>query len=436
MAGDFEVWQTVANDSERWVRQGSKGSGGQGYGHVVSRVGASSAEQYFLKVLKDQSNPQRRKRMFREAAALESYDHPRIPRLIESNAQLHADRKASLYLVTDLIPGRTLGDFHRKPFAFADAIDITDQIADAVGYLQENEAVHRDIKPDNIILRDGKIDAVLIDFGLTFNGREVAENLTGDWEELGNRFLRMPELASYSEAKQDYRTDIAFLTGILFYCLTGEVPAVLEDGSGRLPHQRSGVDLTAVTPDVARARSVARLFDQGFQPRLSDRFPNVAAFRYALASLREVPKQDLGISDIITRAGRLGGNGELAARYRKRSSALQEIWAWMDGVVRAVQVFTKGEFVVTVSGDYDPGSDHPYRNIGLHHHHRGHLRRYWLKTTCRFVGEEVVVTVAEEDGRNEEVVLRTFVEDPNFDFGNGESIQTRLVLGLENLPPA
>lgn len=431
---DSGVWQSVYNDSERWVRQGSKGSGGQGYGHLVSRLDAASGTQYFLKVLKDQSNPQRRQRMFREAAALESYDHSRIPRLIESNAQLHADRKASLYLVTDLIPGKTLSAFHRKPFLFADAVDITDQIADVVGYLQENEAVHRDIKPDNIILRDGKIDAVLIDFGLTFNHREDSEQLTGDWEEVGNRFLRMPELASYSQTKQDYRTDIAFLTGVLFYCLTGEVPAVLEDGNGSLPHQRSGIDLAASTPDATRARAVARLFDQGFQPRLSDRFPTIGAFRSALGNLRMAPQQEFDITDIITRAARLGGSGETAARYRKRSYALEEVWAWMDSVVRAVQVFTKGEFVVTVSGEYDPGTDHPYRNIGLHHHHRGHLRRYWLKTTCRFIGGDVVVTISEEDGGNEEEVVRTSVEDPSFEFANGESIQKRLVLGLENLP--
>lgn len=108
----------------------------------------------------------------------------------------------------------------------------------------------------------------------------------------------------------------------------------------------------------------------------------------------------------------------------------------MDKVVRAVQVLTKGEFVVTSSGDYDPGSDHPYRNIGLHHHHRGHLRRYWLRTTCRFVGDEVVVTVAEEDGSREEEVLRTSVENPNFNYSNDDSIQMRLIVGLENLSSA
>lgn len=287
------------------------------------------------------------------------------------------------------------------------------------------------------MLRDGNIDAVLIDFGLTFNRREVGKDLTGQWEELGNRFLRVPELSSYSSTKQDYRTDILFLSGILFYCLTGQVPAVLEDGTGKLPHQRSDTDLMSVAPDAARARLLARLFDQGFQPRLNDRFPTIEAFRTALAKLRDPPEQvELDMFDMMARAARLGGTGETAARYRRRTSALSEVWLWMDSVVRAIQIFTKGEFVVTSSGDYDPGSDRPYRNIGLHHHHRGHLRRFWLKTTCRFVGDDLVVTIADENGNREEEVLRTSVDDPQFDQANENTIQARLVIGLEQLPPA
>jgi serine/threonine protein kinase len=94
--------------------------------------------------------------MLREAAALESYDHARIPKLIESNAILHTDRAAQLYLVTEFIRGDTLAKHHRKPFALDDAMEIAEQLADAVEYLQSNDAVHRDIKPDNVILRDGK----------------------------------------------------------------------------------------------------------------------------------------------------------------------------------------------------------------------------------------------------------------------------------------
>lgn len=135
MRDDDDTWQIVPEYSVRWVIERPSGSGGQGHGHVVRRVGETSSDRFFLKVLKDQTNPQRRARMFREAVTLETYDHPRIPRLIESNAQLHADRQVSLYLVTDLIPGSVLGAFHKKPFSFVDAVSITEQLAETVAYL-------------------------------------------------------------------------------------------------------------------------------------------------------------------------------------------------------------------------------------------------------------------------------------------------------------
>ena len=434
-AKSTKIWQPVLDFKERWTVQRSAGSGGQGRGYVVNQARDLAAKTFFLKELKDQKNPQRRARMFREAAALESYAHHRIPHFVESNAQLHGDSSAKLYLVTEFIPGEMLSTRHRKPFAFNDAIELTDQLADTVAYLQSNDAVHRDIKPDNIILRQGEVDAVLVDYGLTFNLSNGATQLTGDWEELGNRFLRVPELASYSTAKQDVRTDIAFLAGILFYCLVGEVPAVLEDADGRLPHQRPGIDLGAVTPDASRTRALGRFFDRGFQPRLIDRFPTIEAFRDQLATLLHPPVESPDYMNILTRAGRLR-EGDESARYRRRNEALEEVWRWMDKNARAIQVATGGAYVVTLSGDYAPGTDHPYRNFGLHHHHRGALRRFWLKTTCNFIGPELVVTIANEDGGNEEEVLRTAIDDPNFDFAGDKVIQSRLVVGLEGLPPA
>jgi eukaryotic-like serine/threonine-protein kinase len=304
-AEPVRVWQPVLDYTERWTVQRSAGSGGQGRGYVVSQAGDLAAQPFFLKELKDQSNPQRRARMFREAAALESYAHPRIPRLVESNAQLYGDCAAKLYLVTEFIRGETLAKRRRRPFAFNDAIDLTDQLAETVAYLQTNDAIHRDIKPDNIILRHGEVDAVLVDYGLAFNQSDEDVQLTGDWEELGNRFLRVPELASYSTAKQDVRTDIAFLAGILFYCLVGEVPAVLEDADGRLPHQRPGIDLGLVTPDTSRTRALGRFFDRGFQPRLNDRFPTIEAFRDRLSTLRHPPVESPDYLDILIGAGRL-----------------------------------------------------------------------------------------------------------------------------------
>jgi serine/threonine protein kinase len=206
------VWVDVLGSDTHWKRVRALSSGGQGYSHLAERLGAAAPVGRFLKILKDQTNPERRARMFREAAALATFEHPRIPRLVETNAHHHAEQAFRLYLVMELVPGTSLLDREGKSFPFMEAVELTDQMADVVSYLQRNDAVHRDIKPDNIMLRGGAVDPVLVDFGLTFNRGQPGQFATGDWQELGNRFLRLPELSSHSLSKQDHRSDIAFLT--------------------------------------------------------------------------------------------------------------------------------------------------------------------------------------------------------------------------------
>ena len=77
---------------------------------------------------------------------------------------------------------------------------------------------HRDIKPDNIILRSGICASpVLIDFGLTFNVHDEEEDLTPDWQQVGNKFLSLPEHAMFSQNKRDLRSDLTSCVGLLYF---------------------------------------------------------------------------------------------------------------------------------------------------------------------------------------------------------------------------
>jgi eukaryotic-like serine/threonine-protein kinase len=183
-------WVDAEKCDARWKRVRSLGGGGQADSFLATRLGEGARVSCFLKVLRDQSSRERRGRMFREASALDTYDHPRIPQLIESNAHRHGDAAYRLYLVTEFVPGQPLSDRYGKPFPFMEAVVLTDQLADAVSNLWRHEAVHRDIKPENVMLRDGAVDAVLVDFGLIFKNPQPGEFATDDGQEVGNRFLR------------------------------------------------------------------------------------------------------------------------------------------------------------------------------------------------------------------------------------------------------
>lgn len=428
-------WTSLINFDERWEKIKSMGGGGQGYAFSVT-LKNSQEDHRFIKILKEQDNPERRKRMFREAAALATYSHPRIPYLIETNAQLYQDKSAKLYIVTELVPGKKLSSRAKEPFSFDESLKIVDQLADTVEYFHSRGSIHRDIKPDNIILRDNKIDAVLVDFGLTFNLKDQDEWQTGNWEELGNRFLRLPELSSYSVYRHDPRSDISFLAGILYFCLFGYPPALLEDANGDLPHQRSGISLQNVTPNSVAAGKLARFFDIAFQPRLSDRFKTIKEFREMIKNLKDIHiKDDHEDPETIVAMIKSGFSTEKDLRQKRQHNAYQNALTWVSDILKEVSVSLDEMYVPTQSGDYDPATDHPYRNMGLHHHFRQHLMRYWLKVTFRFIGSELVITIAETDDSqlNELEILRTDYENPNFTFGNVDMLKTRLLKGISTV---
>jgi serine/threonine-protein kinase len=82
------------------------------------------SQSFVLKKLKNQKDPERRKRMHREVAALSTLDCPGIPRLIESNSdQFYSD--VPLYMIGEFIEGKTLSQFLEypaKPMEIGEAI--------------------------------------------------------------------------------------------------------------------------------------------------------------------------------------------------------------------------------------------------------------------------------------------------------------------------
>ena len=99
------------------------------------------------------------------------------------------------------------------------ALDVTQQIADALEAVHQREIVHRDIKPSNILLfADGT--AKLTDFGVAH--AERAETLTGTGVQVGTLRYMSPE--QYLAEDIDAKTDIFALGLVLFEMLTGDIP--------------------------------------------------------------------------------------------------------------------------------------------------------------------------------------------------------------------
>ena len=193
-----------------------------------------------------------------------------MPHLIESNAHLNSDPETTPYIATDFIKGQTL----RAWRAAESRVELNVAVATIrtlLATLRECYAagyVHRDVKPDNITVVNGDpAQPVLLDFGLSYHETSEINFATEHGQEIGNRFLRLPELSAGSPNKQDQRSDLSFAAGILFYILTGDHPHQPQDAEGRLPHQRS--QALAILHDVAGVRyaRLASLFDNAFAPK-------------------------------------------------------------------------------------------------------------------------------------------------------------------------
>lgn len=276
---------------EHWDKLDTLDGGGQGEAYRARR--RSDGKIGFLKTIKSRKDPERRARFFREATAYDSFGVAGIPRLIESNAQHHADEDFVPFIVTEFIVGKTLRSWREAhtTVPLETAVAITSRLLTILQACHAQGCVHRDVKPDNIILEGDDPSRVwLLDFGISHHNLADIDFQTEDWQEVGNRFLRLPELSAGSLSKQDLRSDICFAAGILFYVLTGNHPDVLVDSEGRLPHQRhtSLVRLQQVAaPQLSR---LLTLFDEAFATRLVDRFATVQAMRERIGRLmHELP---------------------------------------------------------------------------------------------------------------------------------------------------
>ncbi len=131
------------------------------------------------------------------------------------------------YIVMEFIDGRSLLDVvhHVGPLAAERAADYTIQAARALAVGEREGIIHKDIKPENILVnRHGEVKVA--DYGLA----RISDFATGDHEQkkvLGTVFYMSPE--QIEGKKLDIRTDIYSLGVTLFELLTGEVPFDLEN---------------------------------------------------------------------------------------------------------------------------------------------------------------------------------------------------------------
>lgn len=171
-----------------------------------------------------------KERFEREAKFVAGLNHPNIVQVYDFNS-FRRDDNDIYYMVMSYIPGPTLQhrlEHHRQQnrlMPHDDVLTLMTQLTDALGYAHQRGAVHRDVKPANILLNE-KNEAILTDFGIA---RLVEANgLTQEGATVGTPTYMSPEQATGLEI--DARSDLYALGIILYEMLTG-APPFEDDGT-------------------------------------------------------------------------------------------------------------------------------------------------------------------------------------------------------------
>ncbi len=158
------------------------------------------------------------KRFEQEFRAASRLDHPNIVRALD-----YGDAGATPYLVMEFVKGESLGQRIEREgrLSEAEAIRIIAQVAQGLHRAHKQNLVHRDVKPDNILVTSEGV-AKLADLGLV-KEMETDLNLTKTGRGLGTPHFMAPE--QFRNAKNaDARCDIYSLGATLYQMVTGELP--------------------------------------------------------------------------------------------------------------------------------------------------------------------------------------------------------------------
>jgi serine/threonine protein kinase len=189
------------------------GEGGMG---IVYKARDTKLDRFVaLKFLPERlvNSEQDRARFLQEAKAASALNHPNI-------CTIHGieEHNGQLFIIMELIEGETLRE-KKNSMTFKQALDIGIQLAEGLGVAHDKGIVHRDIKPDNIMVRkDGIVQ--IMDFGLA-KLRGVSK-LTKEGSTIGTAGYMSPEQVQGQEA--DHRSDIFSLGVLLYELFTGQLP--------------------------------------------------------------------------------------------------------------------------------------------------------------------------------------------------------------------
>jgi len=245
-------------------------------------------------------------RFLREARAIGRLHHPNIVQIIDADrTKVNARDSAEptyYYMVMNYIEGETLGHYlqNHPPLMVEEVLHIGLQLAEVLAYAHEQGMIHRDIKPTNILLRNGSpYDPILTDFGLARLCDDQSAGLTVNGSMIGTPTYMSPEAIRGEPC--DVQSDIYSLGTVLYELFTGRPPYVantpysmmMKLANEPLPPPRS---LNPTLPTEVEA-----MLTKALAKAPTDRYADANALHVALKEVQQVLASPIPGSGVPTK---------------------------------------------------------------------------------------------------------------------------------------
>ena len=305
------VTSLVGQEVESYRIEKLLGAGGMGEVYLArdQKLGRMVA----LKVLPWHSvlDGDRLSRFQREARALSSLNHPNLVTIYEVG-----EAKGLHFIAMELVEGKTLSSLRDK-LSLKELLSIVAQVAEALGAAHQSGIIHRDVKPDNVMVRpDGY--AKVLDFGLVkLTEVAPAPGVTAAHTQLGVAMGTLAYMSPEQAAGEqiDHRTDIWSLGVVLYELATGRKPFTGETRQAVINAILSAQPEPVTTLDAGLPPELDRILGKALEKDRELRYQTASDLR---ADLRRL------LREIDSSAGASGAEAKLATVRQ----SVRPGWLW------------------------------------------------------------------------------------------------------------
>jgi len=266
----------------RWRIEARLGAGGMGVVYRATHVGLGRAVALKLLDERGAASPSAVARFEREARAISRLSDPRIVSILDFG--VHGRRP---YIVMELLDGRRLTEeLARGPLAPARAAAIVGQILDGLRHAHGKGVIHRDLKPDNVMLADGD-RVTILDFGLARIVSVEEPSISLPATVAGTPSYMAPEQCA--GRRVDHRADLYAAGVILYTMLVGRKPFVAADTKElfRLHREAPPPSPRRAAPSQRLSEALERVILRALAKEPDARFFHAAEMRAALDATPE-----------------------------------------------------------------------------------------------------------------------------------------------------